>query len=501
MLRQDYRRFGWIRRGGLLVAGLAGLCATTSALAQGADGRAFDQAFIEVIAKTEPSVVAIFAIRGSDSGNPDSPDFIPRQFGAGIIFAPAGQPGKRLILTNYHVVRGGAVVGRDADSNTLRLLAQFPRRRNCDLKILAADPRSDLAVLEIDFAALGVGPSKLRPIEFGDATGIRKGQTVLALGNPYAIARDGSASASGGRISNISRRPAPASKEPLVGEWITDELIHSSGTLLVVDTRLDLGTSGGPLVDLGGRLIGITTSLAALEGYEKSVGFAVPVNTGVRRMIEALALGLEVEYGFLGVLLTDVPADELAREAQGRLSNQVTAARAKNVLKDSPAESAGLVNKDIVLSINDVAIHDDADVIREIAMLGVGTTARLRIWRPGAQSELILTAKLGKWPVRNIQDIIATRHRFPLWRGVRVDHSTGRQQYNPGSRSYKAVVVTHVEPDSAAAKMGLAPGDFVTHVDRQMVQTPEEFDKATRQRPPGNVTLTLLSGKSVLLSP
>ena len=126
---------------------------------------------------------------------------------------------------------------------------------------------------------------------------------VLSLGNPYAIARDGSASVSWGMIGNISRRPAPVRQRDLGPPEA--KTIHQYGTLLQVDTRMELGTSGGALVDLRGKLVGITTSLAALEGYEKSVGFAIPIDSFSRRVIETLCRGYEVEYGFLG--LTPLP--------------------------------------------------------------------------------------------------------------------------------------------------------------------------------------------------
>ncbi|MGH7127608.1 MAG: S1C family serine protease [Planctomycetaceae bacterium] len=241
---------------------------------------------------------------------PGDPAFVPNEFGAGIIIAPRGAEAERFILTNYHVVEGGPVVGRAAESDGSELYVRLANRRGFHARILAADPRSDLAVLKIDYSALKLKPADLEPLPLARNYDFRKGRLVFALGNPYAIARDGSASVSWGLISNVSRHPAPPGTT-LSGSDEGEETIHHFGTLLQVDTRLNLGTSGGALLNLKGELIGITTSLAALEGYEKSVGYAIPVDDATRRAIDELSQGYEVEYGFLGVGLKPLLPDEI----------------------------------------------------------------------------------------------------------------------------------------------------------------------------------------------
>ena len=176
------------------------------------------------------------------------------------------------------------------------------------------------------------------------------------------------------------------------------ETLHHYGTLLQVDTRLNLGTSGGALLNLKGELIGITTSLAALEGYEKSVGYAVPINAAAHRIIETLAKGREVEYGFLGVRLRDsTPADypEGAQRNQQRRGAQLT-----DVIADSPAFLGGLAPGDIVMKVNGKETRDRYDLMLEIGNLAPETTASLSIWRPGSRFQSILTISvtLAKWP-------------------------------------------------------------------------------------------------------
>ena len=233
---------------------------------------------VEAIAKAEKSVVAIArGRRGDQADRLGDPDFIPNEFATGVVIDRRG-----LILTNYHVL---------GDTKQSEYAVWIDRRPYYPARIKAADPWSDLAVLEIE-------ADNLRPMEFGDAEQLKKGQLIIALGNPYAIARDGSVSATWGIISNLSRKAAPVSSESNPGG---KETLHHFGTLIQTDARLNRGTSGGALVNLRGKMIGLTTSLAALPGFERSAGFAIPLDAAMRRVIEQLKQGKEVEYGFLGV--------------------------------------------------------------------------------------------------------------------------------------------------------------------------------------------------------
>jgi serine protease Do len=318
---------------------------------------------------------------------------------------------------------------------------------------------------------------------------------VIALGNPYAIARDGSASASIGIVSNISRRPAV--EGPVDGATDDDATIHEYGTLLQVDTRLNLGTSGGALLNLDGELVGITTALAALEGYEKSVGYAIPLDEGMRRVVSDLLDGYEAEYGFLGI------APQV--EEQLRLPGvaQPSAVRVNRVASDSPAFQSGLRSLDIILAINGRTVYDVADLMRIVGLQGPGAQTRLTVWRPEGDELLELVCLLGKWPVYDDTALLSTAQRFPDWRGLQVDYSTARKRFLPSDpleRYRRAVVVTSVVPDSPAAQAGIRPGDFIREVDGVAVQTPAEFAAAVASRD-GSVSLTRSTGDRVRIAP
>lgn len=489
----------------------ARVCGSPSALAQDPDGLAaalaVERAIVQAVEQCEHSVVSIARIkplRREVAGNhnerpnaafppveedPDDLNYVPNDFGAGIILGgdPAPPPGKTFILTNYHVVKGGLVEGQEKIA-AYRLHVRMSNRRGYDARIYAADPRSDLAILLIDEA-------DAKPIKLGDATHARKGQLVLALGNPYAIARDGSASVSWGIISNLTRKPdhpkgaAPGPKQ---------ETIQHLGNLLQVDTRLNLGTSGGALVNLRGELIGITTALAALEGYEKSVGYAVPIDETTLRIIKTLRAGREVEYGFLGVKMSPHPVRRVAVRRTDKRGAVV-----ERVLGHSPAARGGILADDCILAVNDKPVFSRIDLTREISKLPPDDKARLKVVREPGEQYKTVTVELGKWPVQDEEGIVAPRRRFEPWRGLVVDYATARHKYSSeyiesADTLPQGTLIMEVIPRSPAAAAELEPGKFVSRVNEVPVTTPKQFYDAVKSLH-GDVTLHLLGGGAVTI--
>ena len=511
-----------------LLAGVVGLFVGLSvdlphAVAQDPDTAttltAIQQNLIEVISRTERSVVAVarFELPGLSRlpetlpglrlgvrprtprerlNVPGHPDFLPNDYGTGLII-PGGKEGpKLLILTNYHVVRG-APIDPESASSTSRLTIQFNNRRHCVSRIYAADPRSDLAVLALDDKELesaGLRASDLVPFKLTVPPAPRKGQIVLLLGNPWAIARDGSPSASWGLLSNIGRFPSVEGRRDA-----PDRSVHQLGTLLQIDARLNLGTSGGAVLNLRGQLVGMTTSLAALDGAETSAGYAVPINSWMLRIIGSLQEGFEVEYGFLGIQPEDVGTRDLRQYNSGRF-RQVTAARAARIVSGSPADAGGLEPDDLVLAIDGRPVGGRYDLMREISLAGPGVLVRLRVWRESETRQLDLTVRLGKWPVDDEDAIVAPRARRPAWRGLAIDFPTARRRFTPGFRYPQGIVITGVAAGSPAAAAKLEPGDFIARVDETPVRTPAEFTRAVQARS-GGVTLHLLDGRRIELSP
>lgn len=480
----------WLRGGGRFCSGtplvaclvVLALSAGTPLRGQSGDGlgavAAVQQRFIDVIAENEASVVAITLVRKTEEGVPgpfvgplnqlnarpalpslDDPTFMFNEFGTGVVIDADG-----LILTNFHVLHENhdvfvTTVDRKVHAATVR----------------AADPRSDLAVLKID-------ASGLRPMPLGDGGKLKKGQLVVALGNPYAIASDGEVSASWGIISNLARKAAPLIN-PEDGQ--TRPTLHHFGTLIQTDAKLTFGTSGGALLDMEGKMIGLTTSLAAITGYEQAAGYAVPVDDTFRRVVDALKEGREVEYGLLGVRMS--PA--LARRATP--AQDVAGWLVEDIERGSPAQRAGLVSGDVITKVAGAPIVDFDDLAREVGRLPAAATARLTVWRRGRAVPVDVV--LAKYPVMG-RKVVTRRPRS--WRGMQIDYGSAVRSaqplvFAPPELSEPHVVVTELAEESAAARAGLQVGARISRVDDRRVETPAEFRRAVRDVD-GAVRLTLI---------
>lgn len=467
-----------------------------------------EDAVTRAVEKADPCIVAIATVRHShrivrqparnpfnlnperiQASNPNADGFKPREFGTGIVVSNPKKPGERLILTNYHVVQGGRPFKADSYSTwDATIHVWFNRHQKTEAQIFAADPRSDLAVLKFDVSKLGLASADIPALPLPRNNRIRKGQFVIALGNPYAVAsHDGSPSVSLGMVSNVSRFPFAETKDDKT-------TIHHFGTLLHVDTRLGPGSSGGALLNRHGELIGITTSLAALEGYESTVGYAIPVDRSTRRIIDDLIQGYEVEYGFLGVRMQDT---EFRLPPYGQRGLSRVGVEVSGVLEASPAEEGGIRAGDVLLAVNAKPLYEQSDLFREIGLVAPGDAAQIRAYRNGR--DISLKVKVGKWPV-NGDGIIASETRFPAWRGLQVDWPTGRKEGFDQDNPYpQAVYVRKVEPNSPASQIEV--GQLIVSVNARRVKTPAGFHAAVQNAGGNAVVLRLADGQELTVAP
>jgi S1-C subfamily serine protease len=422
---------------------------------------AIQQALVESIARAEKSVVAIARVtrepnqRGMLPVDPTDPDFIPNEFGTGVVIDRRG-----LILTQYHLLKQG-------DDHWVTTAD----RRVLPAKIKGADPRSGLAVLSVE-------ASDLAPISLGDATKLRKGHLVIALGNPYAIARDGQVSASWGIVSNLGRKAGPvASDDPRD----VRPTLHHFGTLIQTDAKLNLGTSGGALINLRGEMVGLTTSMAATAGFEMAAGYAVPIDPAFLRVIQILKEGREVEYGLLGIQPRNLPAGP----GEGGML-------VAHVLPGTPADDAGLDVGDVVTHVNGRAVNDADGLMLEIGQQPVDAWVKLNYLRGGRPR--LASVQLTKYPVRGEQIVT---NRPAAWRGVEVDYATTAENYDTQARlgliDYDGcVVIRGVERDSPAWREGLRPNMFIRQAAGVRIRRPSEFYAAVgRNNGPIRIELTL----------
>jgi serine protease Do len=427
---------------------------------------AMERLVTEAIERAEKSVVAIARVRrekdapAREPGDigipllpldrefgldavPTDPKFVPNEFGTGVVIDAKG-----LIVTNYHVI--GDVRGAE--------YYVWLARKPYAAKVKAADPWLDLAVLQIE-------AENLQAMPFGDGRAVKKGQFVIALGNPYAIARDGQPSAAWGIVSNLQRQaPAPrGGTRPSDGR----ETLHHWGTLIQTDARLELGASGGALVNLKGEMVGLTTSLAALYGYERPGGFAIPIDEDFKRALDTLKTGRLPDYGFLGVAPRTLAMSDRQR---GRFGAAV-----EDIVPATPAAAAGIKSGDIITHVDGRQVFDDIDLIRQVSALAADSeiTLTLRRGNRAVQAPVKLSKKRLEGARPGFAEV-----SLPTWRGLRVEYATAAPLFRDQSRDLDpdgCVGVIEVERDSPAWKAGLRPGDFVSHVEKTRVATPAQF--------------------------
>jgi S1-C subfamily serine protease len=419
---------------------------------------ALEQTLVDAIDKAGPSVVAIARVDPFEAGRngegfqprrpaPTEPDFVPDHFATGVVIDRSG-----LVLTQYHVV-----------SPKSEHYVTTSEGKVFKARIQGADPRSDLALLQV----ISDATPNLTPIRFGDTSKLKRGQIVLALGNPYAIAHDGQASASWGIIANLSRKVAPNAS---AGAGEAKDKLYHFGTLIQTDARLNLGTSGGALLNLHGEMIGLTTSLAATAGFEQAAGYAIPTDEVFLRAVETMKRGEEVEYGFLGVMPESLRLAERTGGLQG--------VRVANVVPGTPAARLDLQIGDVITHVNNRPIQDADSLILEVGRKPVESLVRLTILRESRRRSI--DVKLTKFPVRGTKVVSSPP---PLWRGLQVDYPTVSMDElvrvgNAELLKFGGVLITEVERDSPAWEAKLQPGLFIAEVAGQKVTSPREFRHA-----------------------
>ena len=309
-----------------------------------------EQAIQEAIARVEPAVVSINTVYFPEMGLfpfPLRPQPEEGQ-GSGVIISPDGY-----ILTNNHVIERAE-----------RILVSLPDGRNFLASLIGRDPDTDIAVVRIQGENLPVAP-------LGDSDTLRKGQWVVAIGNPFGL----EATATAGIVSALGRRLPAGEFRVLEG-------------LIQTDAPINPGNSGGPLVDLEGRVVGINTAVVK-PGVGQGIGFAIPINLA-RRIAGILIQEGRVRRPWLGI----IPGEAVFTEEQAReygLPTRVVFVR--DIYQPSPALQAGIRIHDVLLRIQDAEIRSIEDLRRIMKDLSPGQEVRILIWRAGRQYLARVTAR------------------------------------------------------------------------------------------------------------
>jgi len=336
-----------------------------------------------------------------------------------------------LVLTNNHVI-----------ANAIQITVTLRDGRQVEAEIVGADPETDIAVLKMT-------AENLTALTTSDSDDLRVGDFVVAIGNPFGLGQ----TVTSGIISALSRSGLG---------------IEEYEDFIQTDASINPGNSGGALVNLKGQLVGINTAIFSQSGASHGIGFAIPINLALRIMEQILDTG-EVKRGFLGVSIQDI-TPELA-EAFGLTKK--SGALINKVLKDSPADKAGLLPGDIVILIDGKKIRNANDVRNRIGLLPVGERIKFKLLREGKEFELTILVDEGT--SKKIKPKVTSE----LLIGVTVGDI---QKGNPYFGKVKGVTVLEIKRGSLAWVSGLRTNDVITSVNKNPVKNLEEFLSAVDKK-------------------
>ncbi len=344
--------------------------------------------------------------------------------GSGFIVRPDG-----IIVTNAHVVAGATKI-----SVALRDGATYPA------KLLGMDDANDLAVIKIDARGLPVAP-------LGSSSNLIVGEWAIAIGNPYGfLFANTEPSVTAGVVSGTGRNLATEGE----GSGVYVDMIQT-------DASINPGNSGGPLVNAGGEVIGVNSSIFSPSGGSIGLGFAIPINRAKRVTDDLLAHGV-VRRPWIGI------QPQLSRAAAGRTPGGVLVASA---IPGSPAAEAGIRAGDVLVRSRERVLHNPYDWFAELLELRVGEKVNLTIRRNGREMPVEVQ-------VADLPDVNAPR--VTVLREIELLTVTPAIRGERQIRSVQGAIVGKVS-DRVRSQIGIEPGDVIVQINRTPVTDAQSVER------------------------
>ena len=359
--------------------------------------------------------------------------------GSGVIIDAA----KGYVVTNNHVV-----------DNANSIKVQLSDGRKFDAKVVGKDPRSDIALIQIQ------DPKNLTAIKLADSDALRVGDYTVAIGNPFGLGE----TVTSGIVSALGRSGLNA---------------ENYENFIQTDAAINRGNSGGALVNLNGELIGINTAILAPDGGNIGIGFAIPSNM-VKNLTSQMVEFGQVKRGELGILGTELNS-ELAKAMK---VDAQRGAFVSQVMPSSSAAKAGIKAGDVITTLNGKPISSFAALRAEVGSMPVGSKVNLGLLRDGKPVNVSLELQ------QSSQNQVDSSTIFS---GIE-----GADMSNKGAD--KGVVVSNVKANTPAARIGLKKGDVIIGANQQPVKNIAELRKILDSKPTvlalniqrGDTTLYLL---------
>lgn len=447
---------------------LAGLLALATTFAQ-AETRVPDTAaeitlsFSPVVKAAAPSVVNIYARRVVSSspfandpffsdlyGNLQGRPRVQNSLGSGVLVG-----GDNIVATNYHVV-----------GNATDIRVVLADRREYDAEIILADADTDLAVLRL------VDAPDLPALGFADSDGLEVGDLVLAIGNPFGVGQ----TVSSGIVSALPRSRTIAGR---------------AGYFIQTDAPINRGNSGGALVDMNGRLVGINSAILSRSGGSNGIGFAIPASL-VRQYVEQAAAGhTEIRRPWAGITVQTIDAS-LAEALGLAVPHGVLVS---SLHPESPFAKAGLTVGDVLTGIGGQPVDDGPELQFRLLTLGVGAEGTVGYLRDGAAAEAAFTLIAPPEDPPREDYTVDTRSVLNGLTVVNINPAVVDEMDLPPETT--GVIVYSVE--GYAARTRLLPGDVLRRINGQEIATTADMEEIAALRVSGYEIEFERGGQRVLL--
>lgn len=332
-------------------------------------------------------------------------------------------------------------------------------------KISGADSRTDLALLKIEGKGFPF-------VQFGDSAAVKVGEWVLAIGNPFGLEHTVTA----GIVSAKGRQLGLGGNVPEYQDFIQ------------TDTAINRGNSGGPLVNMKGEVVGITSNILAPAGGNIGLGFAIPSNMA-KNVVKQLKEKGRVVRGRIGVTippgpLTDEDRDALKlKDKKGALVNDVT--------PGGPAEKAGIKRYDVIVEVNGQKINDPNDLRFKVADIQPGTKVNIKVIRDGKEQNFTVTVEELEQSDTQVRPTGSDKDL-----GFTVRELTPSLARRYGLKTQRGLIISDVKDYSEAAKKGLTEGDIILEVNRQSVETTDDLDRILKKVESGQAVILLVRRES-----
>ena len=431
--------------------------------------------FADLVERVSPAVVTITSeTTTTDSDDADSQ--IPQQFrdlfnqfgGPGL--RPQPQPHRALSAGSGFIIdkTGYVVTNNHVVDSSKKVTVKLPDGRSFTAKVIGTDPATDVALLKIE------SKTPLPSVEFGNDKGLRVGDWVVAVGNPFGLSN----SVTAGIVSSLGRSGLDSNQQYT--------------NFIQIDAPINRGNSGGPTFDLRGQVIGMNSMIFSPTGGSVGIGFAIPASL-IHDVVAQLKEHGKVSRGYLGVNIQSVTPEIASslglKDGKGALVAEV--------VPNGPAAKAGFEQGDIVTAIDGQAVEDSRDLTHKVAAVQAGRSATFTVSRQGKPMQIKVTVgtrpddrMASATPAKGGESAPASASAAGL--GLSSLTPEARRSFNLGDGVTSGVVITRVDPDSDAATKGLQAGDVVLRIGNRAVRTPADFQAGVAEAKKGGRSSVLL---------